>query len=133
MILKVSFRIEHEPKAQKRPRFGKGFVYDPSRREKQSLRPLFSKHLGHFPETEPVAVTLAFYKSIRPSYTKKNKLLMQGDKYQHTKTPDVDNMVKFYLDCLPFNDKVIYRIEAEKYYSPRPRVEITVETKKRPS
>jgi len=58
---------------------------------------------------------------------------MQDETYPHTNTPDTDNMVKFYLDCFPFNDKVIYKVEAEKYYSPRPRVEIVIKTKKIPS
>ena len=84
------------------------------------------QYLKTLEPTGPVSVVLAFYMPIPKSYTKKKKALMQDDTYPHTNKPDVDNMVKFYLDCMPFDDKVIYKIKARKLYSPRPRVEIKV-------
>ena len=121
-----SLTIEGIPKAQKRHRFGKGFVYDPSKKDKAQLLPLIRSRLSSLPTTKPVGVALVFYMPIPKSYTKKKKALMQDDTYPHTNRPDIDNMIKFYLDCLPFDDKVIYKIGAEKYYSPRPRVEMLI-------
>ena len=118
--------IEGIPKAQKRHRFGKGFVYDPSKKDKAQLLPLLRSQLGSLPTAKPVGVALVFYMPIPKSYTKKKKALMQDETYPHTNKPDIDNMMKFYLDCLPFDDKVIYKIEAEKIYSPRPRVEMLI-------
>jgi Holliday junction resolvase RusA-like endonuclease len=121
-----SLTIEGVPKAQKRHRFGKGFVYDPSKQDKAQLLPLLRSRFSSLPTAKPVGVALVFYMPIPKSYTKKKKALMQDDTYPHTNKPDIDNMVKFYLDCLPFDDKVIYKIEAEKIYSPRPRVEMLI-------
>ena len=121
-----SLTIEGIPKAQKRHRFGKGFVYDPSKKDKTILLPLMGQYLKTLEPTGPVSVVLAFYMPIPKSYTKKKKALMQDETYPHTNKPDIDNMVKFYLDCLPFDDKVIYKIEAEKIYSTRPRVEMLI-------
>ena len=131
--MKVSFTIEHEPKAQKRHKFGKGYVYDPSKKDKLAILPLFCRHTSSLTTAGALSVALAFYMPIPKSYTKKKKALMQDETYPHTNTPDTDNMVKFYLDCFPFDDKIIYKIKARKIYSPRPRVEIVIKTKKIPS
>ena len=131
--VKVSFTIEHEPKAQKRHKFGKGYVYDPSKKDKSVIIPLMNQYASSLTPTGALSVALAFYMPIPKSYTKKKKALMQDETYPHTNKPDVDNMIKFYLDCLPFDDKVIYKTKARKFYSPRPRVEIVIKTKKRPS
>ena len=131
--VKISFTIDHEPKAQKRHKFGKGYVYDPSKKDKSAIIPLMNRHTASLTPAGALSVALVFYMPIPPSYTKKKKALMQDETYPHTNTPDVDNMVKFYLDCFPFDDKVIYKTKARKYYSPRPRVEIVIKTKKRPS
>jgi len=121
-----SLTIEGTPKAQKRHRFGKGFVYDPSKKDKQLLLPLIRNQLGSLLVSEPVSVALAFYMPIPKSYTKKKKKELSGENTPHTNKPDIDNMIKFYLDCLDFDDKVIYKIKAEKIYSPRPRVEMLI-------
>ena len=126
----ISFTIDQEPKAQKRHKFGRGFVYDPSKKDKQALLPLINQHLKELDPAGPLSVTLTFYMPIPKSYTKKKKALMQDETYAHTNKPDIDNMVKFYLDCFPFDDKVIYKIKARKFYSPRSRVEIAVSVKK---
>ena len=131
--VKISFTIEHVPKAQKRHKFGRGYVYDPSKKDKSVIIPLMNRHTSSLTTAGALSVVLAFYMPIPKSYTKMKKALMQDETYPHTNTPDVDNMVKFYLDCFPFNDKVIYKIKARKIYSPRPRVEIDIETKKIPS
>ena len=121
-----SLTIEGTPKVQKRHRFGKGFVYDPSKKDKQLLLPLIRNQLGSLLVSDPVSVALAFYMPIPKSYTKKKKKELSGENTPHTNKPDIDNMVKFYLDCLDFDDKVIYKIQAEKIYSPRPRVEMLI-------
>ena len=131
--VKISFTIEHEPKAQKRHKFGRGYVYDPSKKDKSVIIPLMNRHTSSLTTAGALSVVLAFYMPIPKSYTKKKKALMQDETYPHTNTPDVDNMVKFYLDCFPFDDKIIYKIKARKIYSPRPRVEIVIKTKKIPS
>ena len=121
-----SLTIEGTPKAQKRHKFGKGFVYDPSKKDKIQLLPLLRGRFGSLPSTKPVSVALAFYMPIPKSYSKKKKDALSGDDVPHIYKPDTDNMIKFYLDCLPFDDKVAYKVEAEKKYSSRPRVEIVI-------
>jgi Holliday junction resolvase RusA-like endonuclease len=50
---------------------------------------------------------------------------------QHTKKPDLDNLVKFAKDCLNGvawrDDSQVFELEARKIYGDRPRTEIIIE------
>lgn len=74
-----------------------------------------------------------FYFPIPKSVSKKQRLLMETETVPHTKKPDVDNCVKSLTDGaqgVAFDDdKQIYKIVAEKYYSDTPRVEIELREK----
>ncbi len=67
-----------------------------------------------------------FYCYCRPCQRK----LSEEDinKIPHTQKPDLDNMIKYILDCgngiLWHDDSEIYRIRAEKMWSRKPRTEI---------
>lgn len=123
----VKIIIEGKPLAQKRHKFGRGFVYDPSKKDKQNIIPFIRQKLGSFLTSEPISVALSFYMPIPKSYPKKKKELLSLEKTPHTNKPDIDNMMKLYFDCFDFDDKIIYKTKAEKIYSPRPRVEIVID------
>lgn len=44
------------------------------------------------------------------------KRLKSGLRQPHDVKPDIDNLIKGVLDCLPFDDKIIYSVVAKKYY-----------------
>ena len=127
MAESIKITIEGKPLAQKRHKFGRGFVYDPSKKDKQDIILLFRQHLGSFLTSDPVSVALAFYMPIPKSYPKKKKEILSLEGTPHTNKPDIDNMIKLYFDCFDFDDKVIYETRARKLYSPNPRVEITID------
>lgn len=69
-----------------------------------------------------------FFFPIPKSVSKKQRALMETEMIPHTKKPDIDNCVKSVTDGIQGvafdDDKQIYKIVAEKYYSKTPRVEI---------
>ena len=123
----VKIIIEGKPLAQKRHKFGRGFVYDPSKKDKQRIIPFIRQKIGSFLTSDHVSVALAFYMPIPKSYSKKKKEILSLEDTPHTKKPDIDNMMKLYFDCFDFDDKIIYETRARKIYSPNPRVEIIID------
>ena len=61
---------------------------------------------------------------------KKQRELRDGQRFWHTKKPDLDNLVKFVKDCLNGivwkDDSQIAYIETRKYYSLQPQTMIII-------
>ena len=121
--------IAGPPKAQKRHKFGRGYVYDPSKLDKKKVIPIVQSVLKDYITVHDcVHISFSFYMPIPKSWPIKKKVLLQDETVDHIKTPDIDNMIKFYMDVLPFNDKQVSRIKgAFKVYSPEPRVHLVLE------
>ena len=64
-------------------------------------------------------LSIKFYLPIPKSSSNKVK---EGDKHQVK--PDLDNLVKAFMDAFSVNDSFVYSIKAEKYYSNNPRIEL---------
>lgn len=126
----ITISINHKPIPAQRPRFAKGRAYDPQADIKEetywyvkSLIHNQSLTLSHKP------LSLSFIFSFKPpqsfSKIKQRKRINQP----HTFKPDVDNLVKFYMDCLTVNlfrdDKQVHTIHATKQYAPIDNVTIT--------
>ena len=60
------------------------------------------------------AYRIHFYLSMPKSWSKKKRELMRGK--PHQETPDLDNLLKAVNDALLEQDKIIYRIDAEKLW-----------------
>ena len=75
-----------------------------------------------------IALYVIFYMPIPKSWSNKKKLAF--DMQLHLLKPDTDNLIKMILDraegILFDNDKRIYSIRAEKVYSDRPRIKLTL-------
>ena len=80
------------------------------------------------PERLGIALYVIFYMPIPKSFSNKKKLAL--DMQPHLIKSDLDNLLKMILDraegILFDNDKRIYSIRAEKVYSDRPRIELTL-------
>ena len=116
------YHIPGYPIPLARPRLSKNGVWDCQRHVKTDIgfylnflhknKPLF---------TGPLHITLEFFLKI----PKKKK-----DSLWHTSRPDLDNMIKFYLDVaigiLYEDDRQISKITASKMYDENPRTLLTI-------
>lgn len=80
------------------------------------------------PERLGIALYVIFYMPMPKSFSNKKKIAL--DMQPHLFKPDTDNLLKMILDraegILFDNDKRIYSIRAEKVYSDKPRIEMTL-------
>ena len=78
---------------------GHGHLYDPNAKDKVLVRKHLSANYQHqhyeYPE-----VSFIFGMPIPASMAKWMQLLCRSQIVRHTKKPDVDNLVKFYLDVM---------------------------------
>ncbi len=81
------------------------------------------------PMDGPVYLSLEFVMPIPASVSKRRRASMEAGE-GHTKKPDLDNCVKFVLDCcnglLWWDDKQIVRLSALKRYGAEPGTRIIV-------
>lgn len=124
--------IPGKPIQQSRPRFfiknGKSLVYDPQSKYKEEVRLVVKRDLvGKKPLVSPT-VCFFFYMPIPKSTRKRDLDLYESEQLIHTNKPDVDNLVKLYLDCLTGfafkDDSSVALGSCIKVYSPNPRTEI---------
>ena len=129
--------INHTPHHKKRPRFRrfKNFVttYDPQKKEATLTKYKIAKLLrdnDYIKEVNtPLFVSITSYMPKPKSWSNKKKEAMEG--MPCMVKPDVDNISKFYLDCMNKiaydDDKFVTKLFSEKVYSDLPRVEINIE------
>lgn len=130
--------IPGKPIAKARPRFARRgkFVITYSDQEIEESRVLWEirQQRPEKPVSEPISITLWFGMPIPKSTSKKRRELMLTEKICHTKKPDLDNLIKFYLDVMNneifLDDKQIYFLTAFKEYAENPRTEIYIKWKK---
>ena len=115
------------PKA--RPRFSRGRVYNVQKKQEEAFVWQVMKQWTQKPITWPLALVFEFVMPIPKSTSKKNRDLMLTGEMKHIKTADIDNLIKFSLDCLNGllfeDDRQVYWIQAIKRYGDNPRTVIT--------
>lgn len=143
------FSLDVKPLAMPRPRFsrdGRTFYTKGKmiKEHKQQVKDEFFKvarEKGYkddviFKGDTPVLVYIRFYFKIPvndPKYLKEDK---RAGRVRHLKKPDLDNLIKTYLDALNptsddprgawEDDRQVVSIGAKKLYADKPRVEIMV-------
>lgn len=139
----IEIEIPGKPIAKARPRFftkktkqGKSFAgaYSAQTTEEGKFIILAREQLpnGFKPYERDVGLYMScnFNMPIPKSTSKKKAALMESGHIQHTKKPDLDNLVKFVKDCLNgvvwHDDSQIYGITAWKQYSHYPSTKIVV-------
>ena len=138
--MKLTLIIPGEPCAQGRPRFstrgGFAHAYDPakSRNYKAFIKLVAADEIekqGWKPTEMPLCAKINAYLSIPSKKSKKFKREANLGVWRPTKKPDLDNIVKTCQDALEGlaykNDSQIIQLEAGKFYSDEPRVEIELE------
>jgi Holliday junction resolvase RusA-like endonuclease len=135
----IKLILRGEPTAQARVRvFKRGnrvMTFDPQVALKRDLKIQVKEQLDelendwHFPEYP--RVMFWFYMPMPKSMTKKERLLATESSLKHVKKPDVDNLVKLYLDVLVGaalrDDNAVSLGQAMKVYSTSPRTVIFIE------
>jgi len=120
------YTVDGEPIPQSRPRFGNGHVYSDQHQEKQGVQiQLVHQHAGYQLFTGALKLDVTFFMPVR--YKQR---LKEGIATYHKVKPDLDNLIKFLLDCcntiLFKDDNQISIIFARKIYSALPRTEFTI-------
>ena len=145
---KKAYKVLHitilgEPKAwqRERARIGKGrtFVamYDPNTSVKKVIQDYIIDAMAEQGITKimeaPVSLRVESYKKIPKSFSAVKARLYEEKWLLPTSKPDVDNYSKLFMDAansvLWDDDKQVAHLDAQKYLSVNPRLEIFVEFK----
>lgn len=70
----------------------------------------------------PDQLNLIFYLPMPSSWSKKRRNQMLGK--PHQSKPDIDNLIKSFLDCLLENDARIWDVKASKRWAERGAIEV---------
>ncbi len=121
----AKFKIEGKPVPQKRHRMGRGFSYDPSAPDKKRVRTeiIFQNRKKNIHKGD-VSMFITFHMQRPKSHYRTGKFkefLKKGSPYKHTSKPDIDNLIKFIMDCcsgiLYKDDNQVVNITANKQYA----------------
>tara|TARA_R100000750_G_C2289748_1_gene74464 strand:- start:33 stop:458 length:426 start_codon:yes stop_codon:yes gene_type:complete len=133
-----SFKIEIKgnPCLQKRHRTTRtGHTYDPSSPDKADVIALMHLQAPKKPFKRAISVNLLFYMPRPKSHYRtgkfSNDLKPHAPVWHTTRTGDIDNLAKFYLDCMSNNvvmndDCQVCVLTSKKIYSDSPKTVITV-------
>ena len=109
--------------AQKRHRFARGFVYDPSSKDKKIAIQQIKEQFTGKPYTDALKIRFVFHIKRPKAHFRTGKYsneLKKTAPVYHIKRPDVDNYVKFYMDCMNnvvyLDDSQVIDIYAKKEY-----------------
>lgn len=114
------------PQARMKHSNRRGFVstYDPKAKEKASIRHLLQALYTVDSFAYP-RVSFLFCMPIPASTAKKQRELYESGTLKHVKKPDVDNLIKLYLDCLDGiviqGDQKVSLGPCLKVYHPEPK------------
>jgi Holliday junction resolvase RusA-like endonuclease len=132
----ISFTIYGDPVAQGRPRFSTagGFVkaYDPakSRDYKDYVKLAAAEHAPKQLLEEALVLEIYIYRPIPKSFSKAKTMDAECGFIRPTTKPDVDNYLKGIKDALKTviwkDDSQVVDVYASKFYSNRPRIEVTI-------
>lgn len=119
------------PQARMKHSNVRGFVttYDPRAKEKNAIRHFLTSHKVLFPFDYP-RISFLFHMPIPKSIRKRDEELYNSGKLKHDKKPDVDNLIKLYLDCLDGlviqGDQKVSLGPCLKVYHPEPKTIIWI-------
>jgi Holliday junction resolvase RusA-like endonuclease len=129
---RVKIELPGDPIPMQRPRYSLGNIYDPQSKIKRNLFPVVreafpKKYMSIYKEV-PVTVQMIFYMPFPKAATK--TFIEQNFHKPHIKRPDIDNLIKFYLDLMNgliyTDDSLVSNIYAQKVYAVEPKTLILV-------
>ena len=133
--MEVKFSIPGVPQSKRRMSVTRsGIMYTP-KKIKDAEADFISLAYQYVPFDPPfedsVSLEIRYFFSIPKSYPKWKKEIMRSENWHHISRPDLDNIMKMTMDCMTKlgfwrDDSFVYSVFASKYYSDRPRTEVTV-------
>ena len=132
---KQTFIVPGNPIPQKRHTMGKGYSYDPSAPDKKRVRlEILLANRKKFIHKGGVSMFITFHMKRPKNHYRTGKhsnFLKEGSPYEHTKKPDIDNMLKFLMDCctgiLFKDDSQVNHLSVMKAYTKeKPRTEFDI-------
>ncbi|TAN63527.1 RusA family crossover junction endodeoxyribonuclease [Paraclostridium sordellii 8483] len=132
--MKVKFVIDGEPVGKARPRVNtktkKAYTPEKTKMYENYIKLLYRCQVKHYFEGY-VRLTVTAYYSIAKRDSKKVKQQKIDNILRPSKKPDIDNVYKLVADALNTiaykDDAAIVEGDFKKYYSEKPRVEVTIE------
>ena len=119
----VNFLIKLRPKPQQRHRNNGRFHYDPSSKDKKEFILLANQYAPPKPTKDILELDITFcYKRPNNHFRSQNKkkIIKYNAPFWKIGKPDVDNLVKFYMDAMNgifyFDDAQIVSLHARKVY-----------------
>lgn len=104
--------------------------YDPQEKLKEGYKWQVRSQYREEPLRQPVAIEAIFMMPIPKSTSKVKQRAMLNGTYHHIVKPDVDNILKFYLDVLNNlvvkDDNQVVEVRARKIYSSKPGVHLRI-------
>ena len=128
-------KIKMKPKSQQRHKArrvgNRVFMYDPSSKDKENFKKECIGFAPKYPLKGAISVSMVFSMPRPKSHYRTGKyshLLKDNAPSRHVSKPDIDNLVKFYLDAMTGSfwrdDSHVCTIEASKIYSEEGLIEI---------
>lgn len=120
------------PQARMRHSSFNGFVttYDPNSKQKKAIK-AFLQCQAALHEINHPRISFIFHMPILKSTRKRDLPLYESGFLKHDKKPDIDNLVKLYLDCLDgimiHGDQKVTLGPCIKVYHPQPKTIIFIE------
>lgn len=134
----IQFLVNIRPKPQQRHRSRGKYFYDPSVQDKKTFITLIKRQIPKKPLLYPFDMHITFcYKRPKNQYRTKNKKLILKDDvpYYKSNKPDIDNLIKFYMDCMNGlvykDDAQVVSINAQKVYGSKDYIHIKLFHKKK--
>lgn len=136
MSKEIRFTVPGPPAAKQRPRFSNGHTYTPQKTvQYENLVKVCYEQAARgykFPDDAMLDVRIFAFYEIPKSVSKKKRQQMIDNEIRPTKKPDFDNIGKIICDSLNGiayrDDAVIVDAQVRKFYSERPRVEVSIRT-----
>lgn len=132
----VEFTVLGEPKGKARPRFntktGHAITPEDTANYETLVKWEYARQCAgiRFPDDAMLDMRIIAYYGIPKSKSNKVKMKMAMHEIRPTKKPDMDNVVKIIADALNNvayrDDTQIVDVQCRKYYSEKPRVQITI-------
>jgi Holliday junction resolvase RusA-like endonuclease len=121
----MQITIPGKPIPKKRPRFARvgkfTKAYSAQKKEEKATRLVIASQWYGKPLEGAVRLDVVFFMPIPKSTSKKQKAAMLLGNISHTKKPDIDNLLKFLLDCMNGivfeDDSQVINVKASKIYN----------------
>lgn len=132
--MKVQFTIYGRPQGKGRPRLSYGRIRTPEQTVmyENYIKLLYRSSIKTYFEGPIKLIIKAYYPIAKSDSKKKKEQKLNGDIRPYNIKPDIDNVVKVICDALNEiaykDDTQIVELGTSKYFSDKPRVEVTIES-----